>query len=99
MTGGGGVAIPYLFGPRVNLSRRVTPFVEILLGGVATSSGLEQLGWQSHFAMTAGGGIDFRVSEHFSLRPLQAKYFMTKIPYGLSNGRIISGTVRAFHYC
>jgi len=86
VTGGGGAAIPYLFGPRVNLrSKRATLFVQVLVGGVATSSGLEQLGWQSHFAMTAGGGIDFRVSEHFSLRPLQAEYFMTKIPDGLSN--------------
>lgn len=86
VTGGDGAAIPYLFGPRVNLrTGRDTPFVQILLGGVATSSGLEKPGWQSHFAMTAGGGIDFRVSEHLSLRPLQAEYFMTKIPNGLNN--------------
>lgn len=81
-----GAAIPYLFGPRVNLGHgKVTPFVQVLLGGVATSSGIEQIGWQSHFAMTAGGGIDVRISKHFSIRPVQAEYFMTKIPDGLNN--------------
>ncbi len=81
-----GAAIPYLFGPRVNLRRgKITPFAQVLLGGVVTSSGIEQIGWQSHFAMTAGGGIDVRLSKHFSIRPVQAEYFMTKIPDGLNN--------------
>lgn len=35
--------------------------------------------------MTAGGGIDFPVSTHVSIRPIQAEYFMTKIPDGLNN--------------
>jgi outer membrane immunogenic protein len=55
------------------------------LGGIVTSSGIEEFGWQNHFAMTAGGGIDFTVSKHFSLRPLQTEYLMTKIPDGLNN--------------
>jgi hypothetical protein len=81
-----GAALPYLFGPRVSLRRRrITPFAQVLVGGVLTSSGIETTGWQSHFAMTAGGGIDVRVSKHFSVRPVQAEYFMTKIPDGLNN--------------
>jgi Outer membrane protein beta-barrel domain len=81
-----GAAIPYLFGPKVSLRRgAVTPFAQVLLGGVVTSSGIAQIGWQSHFAMTAGGGIDVRVSKHFSIRPVQAEYFLTKIPDGLQN--------------
>lgn len=81
-----GAAIPYLFGPRANIRRgTVTPFAQVLLGGVVTSSGIEEIGWQNHFAMTGGGGIDVRTSRHFSVRPLQAEYFMTKIPDGLSN--------------
>jgi hypothetical protein len=35
--------------------------------------------------MTAGGGIDVKISKHFSIRPVQAEYFLTKIPDGLSN--------------
>jgi hypothetical protein len=81
-----GAVIPFLFGPRVNLRRhKITPFAQVLLGGVATSSGIEQSGWQSHFAMTAGGGVDVRASEHLSLRPFEAEYFMRKIPDGLDN--------------
>lgn len=81
-----GAALPYLFGPRLSLRRGViTPFVQVLFGGVLTSSGIEQIGWQSHFAMTAGGGIDLKISKHFSIRPVQAEYFLTKIPDGLNN--------------
>jgi outer membrane immunogenic protein len=81
-----GAAIPYLFGPRLTLRHGVvTPFVQVLFGGVLTSSGIVQTGWQSHFAMTGGGGIDLKVSKHFSIRPVQAEYFLTKIPDGLNN--------------
>lgn len=63
----------------------ITPFAEVLLGGVVTSSGIETIGWQNNFAMTVGGGIDIRVCKHFSIRPFEADYFMTKIPDGLNN--------------
>jgi hypothetical protein len=81
-----GAVIPYLFGPRANLRRgALTLFTQVLLGGAATSSGIEESGWQTHFAMAAGGGIDVRVSKHFSIRPAEAEYFMTTIPDGLNN--------------
>jgi hypothetical protein len=81
-----GAAMPYLFGPRAYLRRgKVTPFANVLFGGVLTSSGIATFGWQSHFAMAAGGGIDVRVSKHVALRPVQAEYLMTKIPDGLNN--------------
>jgi hypothetical protein len=35
--------------------------------------------------MTAGGGIDFKVSKHVSVRPVQAEYLMTRLPNGLNN--------------
>ena len=82
----GGV-FTYLLGPRVNFRRgKVTPFVQTLFGGVHTTDGIApSTGAQDHFAMTAGGGIDFKVSRHVSVRPIQAEYFMTKIPDGLNN--------------
>jgi hypothetical protein len=81
-----GAAIPYLFGTRFNLRRHLfTPFAQVLFAGVVTSSGIETLGWQSHIALATGAGIDFKISRHVSLRPLQAQYFMTKIPDGLNN--------------
>lgn len=84
--GYGAGAFSYLFGPRVNLRRgKLTPFAHVLLGGILTSSGIGEPGPENHFAMTAGGGIDFTVSEHIAVRPVQAEYFMTKIPDGLNN--------------
>ncbi len=82
----GGV-FTYLFGPRVNFRRgKVTPFAQVLFGGVRTTDGIAQsTGTENNFAMTAGGGIDFKVSRHVSVRPIQAEYFMTKIPDGLNN--------------
>lgn len=81
-----GAALPYLFGPRLNFRRRFfTPFAQVLFGGIVTSSGIQTLGWQSHFALATGGGIDFKISRRFSLRPVQAQYFLTKIPDGINN--------------
>jgi hypothetical protein len=35
--------------------------------------------------MTAGGGIDFKLSRQLSIRPVQAEYFVTRLPNGLNN--------------
>jgi outer membrane immunogenic protein len=43
------------------------------------------LGSKTAFGTTAGGGIDVTVSRHFSVRPVQAEYFLTKFPDGASN--------------
>ena len=82
----GGV-FTYLLGPRVNFRRgKVTLFAQTLFGGVRTTDGIAQsTGTENNFAMTAGGGIDIKVSMHVCVRPVQAEYFMTKIPDGLNN--------------
>jgi outer membrane immunogenic protein len=82
-----GAFLTYLAGPRVSLRHgKFTPFVQALFGGVRTTDGIAQsTGTENNFAMTAGGGIDFKVSRHVSVRPIQAEYFMTKIPDGLNN--------------
>ncbi|MGA2979376.1 MAG: outer membrane beta-barrel protein [Terriglobales bacterium] len=83
LVGGG---FTYLFGPRVNFRHgKVTPFAQTLFGGIWTTDGIGHSGSENNFAMTAGGGIDFKVSKHVSVRPIQAEYFMTKIPDGLNN--------------
>src|SRR5215469_878331 len=77
--------VSYLFGPRVSLRRHlVTPFAQVLFGGVWAADGFT-LGAASAFGMTAGGGIDLRISRYFTVRPLQAEYFMTKFPDGANN--------------
>jgi hypothetical protein len=81
-----GGAFTYLLGPRVNFRHgKVTPFAQTLFGGIRTTDGIGQSGPENNFAMASGGGIDFKMSRHVSVRPIQAEYFMTKIPDGLNN--------------
>ena len=81
-----GGAFTYLFGPRVNFRHgKVTPFAQTLFGGILTTDGIGRSGPENNFAMTAGGGIDFKLSKQVSVRPVQAEYFMTKLPDGLNN--------------
>jgi hypothetical protein len=84
-TGSGARAgiISYLFGPRISLRkhRRVTPFAQVLFGGARSIDNSPM----NAFAMTAGGGIDFQISEHFTIRPAQAEYFLTRFTDGTRN--------------
>jgi len=76
--------VSYLFGPRVSLGRRfVTPFLQALFGGVWAEDGIT-LGPVTAFGMTAGGGIDLRVSRYLAVRPVQVEYFMTRFADGAS---------------
>jgi hypothetical protein len=77
--------VSYLFGPRVNLRRRVVRlFAQVLFGRVWAADGVT-LGSVSAFGMTAGGGIDVQVSRYFAVRPVQVEYFMTKFPDGAND--------------
>jgi hypothetical protein len=82
-----GAGLTYLFGPRVNFRRgKIAPFAQVLFGGIRTTDGIAQsTGTENNFAMSAGGGLDLKLSKHVSVRPAQAEYFMTKIPDGLNN--------------
>ena len=77
--------VSYLFGPRIRLRRgRFTPFVQVLPGRAWAEDGIT-LGTVSAFAMTAGGGVDVRVSRHVSIRLIQAEYFLTRFSDGNNN--------------
>jgi outer membrane immunogenic protein len=81
-----GGAFTYLLGPRVNFrTGKATPFAQALFGGIRTTAGIGESGPENNFAITAGGGIDYKVSRHISVRPMQAEYFMTRLPNGLNN--------------
>lgn len=112
-----GTAYTYLFGPRLSYrnTTRLTPFGQVLVGGVHASSvnisncsgaPCTPLPTQLAFAMTGGGGLDFRLTRHFSIRAVQAEYMMTRfadVTFG-SNGnattqndlRLSSGVVFGF---
>lgn len=109
-----GTAYTYLFGPRLSFrnSTRFTPFAQVLAGGVhasdvtisnCTGAICTALPAQNAFAMTAGGGLDIRLTRHFSLRAVQAEYMMTRfgdVSTGASSSqndlRLSSGLVYGF---
>jgi len=84
-----GTAYSYLFGPRFAFLRggRISPFVQVMGGGVHASqvtvtncsgAACTPLPAQNTFSMTAGGGLDIRLSRHFVLRAVQGEYMLTR---------------------
>lgn len=70
----------YLFGPRISYRHlgRFTPFAQALFGVAHATPGVLLTGKQTDFAMTIGAGIDYRLSRHLSVRPIQADYLLTR---------------------
>jgi outer membrane immunogenic protein len=75
----------YMAGPRISFrGRKYTLFGQALAGGVrANSSGLYNNA--SGFAGSAGGGLDFQLTQRLSWRILQADYLLTRVPNGSNN--------------
>ena len=71
----------YQFGPRVTYRHlgRVTPYVQTLFGVAHATSDTYLLGHnQTDFAMTLGGGIDYRLSHRLSLHLIEADDLVTR---------------------
>jgi outer membrane immunogenic protein len=81
-TGVDGTLSTYLFGPRVSLRHhsRITPFGQVLFGvaHIGGDNGLAFSASNNSFAMTVGGGVDLNVSKHFSIRPAEVDYLLTR---------------------
>jgi outer membrane immunogenic protein len=90
-TGVDGTLSTYLFGPRISYRsyRHFTPFAEALFGVAHAGANLAggAGGSQSAFAMAIGGGVDYRINNRFSLRPLQVDYLRTRFPEGTPNNQ------------
>jgi opacity protein-like surface antigen len=57
----------------------VTPFGQVLFGVAHTGRALLATpNSQNAFAMTVGGGLDYRLSSHFSIRPAELDYLLTR---------------------
>ena len=105
-TGVDGTLSTYLFGPRVSYrhSDRFTPFGQVLFGvaHIGGSNGLAFSSSNNSFAMTVGGGVDVKVADHFSLRPIQVDYLLTHFnefslgAQNQNNLRVSTGVV--FHF-
>jgi outer membrane immunogenic protein len=72
------------------IGQRLTPFGQVLLGGVHASGSMAPgnsgiPGSPNAFAMAAGGGIDLRLSRHFAFRMFQADYYYTRLTNGVND--------------
>lgn len=93
-----------LVGPRYSWSKwaKWTPYAQGLFGGALGSGTLygpdaATSGNASGFAMSAGGGLNWNVTQHVSIRLFQAEYLMTRLPNSINNYqnniRITAGVV------
>ena len=80
-------AMTYLFGPRFNWRHsRLTPYVQFLFGGAYAWTPGGPTSTQNGFATAAGGGLDYQVSNHLAIKPIQVEYVMTQFPSALGFG-------------
>lgn len=71
-------AFTYMFGPRFNWRHnRLTPYAQALFGGAYGWSGPNPNN-QNAFAMAVGGGLDYALTRHIAIKPLQVEYFRTQ---------------------
>lgn len=93
--------VNYLFGPRFAYRNygRVTPYAQVLFGGMTASANVTGIGSASNnaFAMTFGGGADFQVTHHLAFRAIQLEYLYTHFSGAKQNNlRLQSGLVYRF---
>lgn len=87
--GQGLTLMTFLGGPRVSLPyRRITPYAEVLFGGAHASDSYfpsETTGSTTSatsFALSAGGGVDFHLTDLLAIRLIDAQYLRTGFPNG-----------------
>jgi opacity protein-like surface antigen len=71
----------YLAGPRI-LLRKIgpfTPFAQVLAGGARLTANSGGLGaGENAFSMAVGGGLDFPLRGHLTVRVIQGEYLLTR---------------------
>ena len=86
-------AVNYLFGPRVTYRSygSLMPFGQVFFGGQHFGgSG----GTANSFAMSLGGGADYKLTDHVALRLIQVEYLYTHFAgVRQNNARIESGII------
>jgi opacity protein-like surface antigen len=77
----------YLVGPQFTLPGPISPFVHVMFGGAHLNiSGSTD----TSFATAIGGGIDFHVAPHISVRPVQFDEVFTRFNNGTQNDERLS---------
>jgi len=94
-----GNVFTYMFGPQIKKhSGRFQPFGEALFGGAHSNAyanaynnihGLTSTnGSNNAFAMAFGGGLDYALTPHFQIRPVEVDYLYTRFgANGISNSQ------------
>lgn len=93
----------YLFGPRYywHNHTKFTPFGHVLLGGAHASSSFAGVSsGDNAFAAKVGGGVDYALTHHFSLRPFEANYYLTHFANGTNDhqNNLQLGAGLVFHF-
>ena len=72
--------LTYMFGPRFSWRHRRLTRTPSSFGGGYVWNDLDTISTtQNAFAMAAGGGLDYTLTKHIALKPIQAEYVMTQI--------------------
>lgn len=95
----------YLFGPRFNWRMsRFTPYVQTLVGGQRFSNGLDPnsatprlQSAQNNFTAAIGGGLDYNLTKHLSLKPIQVEYLAAQVSPGIRNLNFVQNNLRYSH--
>jgi opacity protein-like surface antigen len=107
-TGASSTLFTYLFGPRLNFNKtgKVTPFAETLFGGAHTSTSGKVTtgsgnflfnGTSNTWALAVGGGLDYKVANHISIRLFQADYLLTRFDTNIkANGNTSAASQNNF---
>jgi outer membrane immunogenic protein len=80
-TGADGTLSTYLFGPRISYRHygRITPFGEVLFGVAHAGASIAGTsGSDNAFAMSFGGGVDYKLTDRFAIRPIKVDYLMSR---------------------
>jgi len=94
--------LTFMAGPRYAFhGAKITPFVQVLAGGVRLKSGIKVLNVsisesETHFAWAAGAGVSFKVSSHWDVR-VQGDYLSVSLEGGSeANPRFSGGLAYRF---
>ncbi len=72
----------FLFGPTISFAKgsRISPFGRVLLGGARGNVNPPVISSinETVFALAAGGGVDVKLTDKFTFRPLVADYLLTR---------------------
>jgi opacity protein-like surface antigen len=82
--------LTYMFGPRWNWRHsRLTPYTQALFGGGYAWNA--SVNTQNAFAFAVGGGLDYRLTDRFAIKPVQVEYLLTDF-----NSAQLGGATRSF---